>query len=158
MSDVAIAHLAPSDKRWITTIANWYLKEWDTPIERTFSRLENQSREGVLFQLVATREDNIVATVGLCNHVNLTKTHEKYSHFMPWVALLYTDERHRKRGVGQLLLQEIDRKAVEMGLNLIYLYTFTAESLYAKCGWKEMGRVEYKGHDTVIMKKRLNQS
>ena len=42
-----------------------------------------------------------------------------------------------------------------MGLPAIYLYTFTAESLYTKCGWKTIDKVSYKGYGTVIMQKEI---
>ena len=155
MDKITIRRLEPSNKDYIRIIANWYFEEWNTPIEKTFSRLENQPGEDVLFQLVATKEDQLIATVGLGNKVNLIKVHKRYEHLKPWVALLYTQEADRKQGVGQLLLEEINRQAKAIALKEIYLYTFTAESLYTKCGWKEIDRAQYKGHDTVIMKKQF---
>ena len=59
------------------------------------------------------------------------------------------------KGFGTMLLNQIEHCAKERGLTKIYLYTFTAESLYRRCGWKELDRVMYKDHDTVIMEKML---
>ena len=75
--------------------------------------------------------------------------------FKPWVALLYTDKDYRNQGLGRLLLEQLEHCAQESKLSKIYLYTFTAESLYRRCGWKQIERVVYKDKDTVVMEKEL---
>jgi N-acetylglutamate synthase-like GNAT family acetyltransferase len=81
--------------------------------------------------------------------------HERFRNLKPWVALLYIEQKYRRLGGGKLLLEEIERQAREIKQNEIYSYTFTAESLFVKCGWNEVDRVKYKGYDTVILKKEI---
>jgi GNAT superfamily N-acetyltransferase len=154
-SEILINKLEPTDKDLILKIANWYFDEWNTPIDKTIHRLTNQPNEDVLFQLVLTKENNVIATGGLCNNVGILKVHEKFNKFKPWVALLYTENSYRHQGLGKLLLEQLEWFAKESKLAKIYVYTYTAESLYRRCGWTQIERVNYKDHDTVVMEKDI---
>ncbi|MGD8426824.1 MAG: GNAT family N-acetyltransferase [Balneolaceae bacterium] len=154
-SEIKIEKLDPSDEDSIRKIAHWYFDEWDTPIEKTLWRLSNQPSQDTLFQLVLSSNQKVVATGGLCNNVNIYKVHPRLKKFSPWIGLLYTQKEYRNNGLGTMLLKEIERCAAENDLNKIYLYTFTAESLYQRGGWKEIDRVMYKDHDTAVMEKVL---
>jgi len=155
VSEIKIEKLDPTDEDSIQKIAHWYFDEWDTPIEKTLRRLSNQPNQDTLFQLVLSSNQRIVATGGLCNNVNIYKVHPKLKKFSPWIGLLYTQKEYRNKGFGSILLKEIERYAIEKDLNKIYLYTFTAESLYQRGGWKEIERIIYKDHETVVMEKNL---
>ena len=122
---------------------------------RTPSYWTNQPNEDVLFQIVLSKENKVIATGGLCNNVGILKDYEKFNKFKPWVALLYTEKSYRNKGLGKLLLEQIEWLAKENKLSKIYVYTFTAESLYSRCGWTQIERVNYKDHDTVVMQKDL---
>ncbi|WP_020533264.1 GNAT family N-acetyltransferase [Flexithrix dorotheae] len=152
---INIRKLDPYDLPAITKIANWYQEEWETPKERTISRLTNQPSEDVLFQLVLSLDGVVVGSGGVGNEVSIFREYENLRIYQPWVALLYIDEDYRNRGFGKMLLDEIENCARQQQLEKLYLYTFTAESLYKKCGWKEIERVIYKGHDTVVMEKEI---
>lgn len=155
MSEITIQKLSPTDKILINQIAQWYLSEWAIPIDITIHRLSNPSNDDVLLQLVLSKNNIPAATGGLYNKVGLLKEHERFQKFKPWVALLYTNTNNRNQGLGHLLLNKIEEEAKKTGLKNIYLFTFTAENLYKRAGWKEMERVNYRGNDTVVMKKFL---
>ena len=153
--EIVINKLDPTDMGLILKIANWYSNEWNTPIDKTIHRLTKQSNEDVLFQLVLTKENKVIATSGLCNNVNILKQYKKFNKFKPWVALLYVEKSNRNQGWGKLLLEQIEWCAKEEKLAEIYAYTSTAESFFRKCNWTQIERVNYKDHDTVIMEKGL---
>jgi GNAT superfamily N-acetyltransferase len=153
--NVTIRKLDASEDELILKIANWYFEEWDTPIEKTVQRLKSQPNDDTLFQLVLSVENKVVATGGLCNNVNILNVHQELGKFKPWLALLYTEKNSRNNGLGKILLEQIEKCASEEKLTDIYLYTFTAESLYKRSGWIEINSVNYKNHRTVIMKKEL---
>jgi len=154
-AEIKIDCLDFNDKDKINTIANWYFDEWSTPKEKTFNRLESQPNDDVLVQVIATKQNQLLGTAGLANQVNLIKVHERFKFYKPWVALIYTDKLYRRQGIGKLMLEEIEKHAKKNNLKEIYLYSFTAESLYIKCGWKTIDRVSYKEHNTAIMKKEF---
>ena len=155
MSGLTIEKLDPSNQNEINRIAGWYHTEWKIPIEKTTERLLNQDPNDVLFQLVLKKNNTPIATGGLYNIVGILFEHERFRKFKPWVALLYTTPENRHCGYGAQLLSEIEIIAKKTGIPCLYLYTFTAEALYLKNGWKPMERVIYKGHNTVIMSKEI---
>lgn len=153
--EIKITRLNSEDRDLVGQIADWYFDEWNIPRTTTIDRLANQPNNDVLFQLVLTKDSKPIATGGLYNKVGLLNDHKKFNHFKPWVALLYTEQHNRNQGIGQILLREIEVGAKEMKLSTIYLFTFTAETLYKRAGWAPIERVSYKGHDTVVMEKKI---
>jgi GNAT superfamily N-acetyltransferase len=152
---ISIRKLDSTDEETILKIARWYLEEWNIPTDKTIQRLKNQPSEDIIFQLVLYENNKAVATGGLYNQVGVLQVHEHLKKYGPWVAVLYVDKSHRNNGLGEMLLNEIEQCARKNNRTKIYLYTFTAEALYKRCGWKEIERVVYKGHDTVVMEKDL---
>ena len=155
MEEISFYKVQSNNNSLIEIIANWYLNEWNIPIEYTFKRLSNIPNDDVIFQLILLKENEPIATGGLYNRVGLLNFHPKYQKFGPWVALLYTVEKKRNLGFGEKLLYKIEDISKEMDLNKIYLHTFSAEQLYLKNNWIPIERVAYKGHLTVIMEKAL---
>ncbi len=154
-SNIAVQQLNPSNQLLINQIATWYYQQWQTPLERTVQRLTHPSEDDVLFQLVLSINNEVVATGGLGHQVGLLKEYPQYDCYGPWVTLLYTTVTYRNRGLGTHLLQQIEDKAKTHKLSKIYLYTDTAEALYLRCGWQPIHRVTYKGNPTVLMEKVL---
>ncbi len=152
---INIRKLEPTEKDLILKIAEWYHEEWQTPIEKTLQILGNQVDDDLIFQLILMKDNKLIATGGLCNNANILNFHAKLHVFGPWVALLYTDKHYRRLGYGEKLLHQIELKAKDNNLKKIYLYTFTAERLYIRCGWRTIDKVEYKNHETVIMEKEM---
>jgi GNAT superfamily N-acetyltransferase len=103
--------------------------------------------------LVLYKNNQPIATGGLYHNVGILHEHEKFKKLGPWVALLFTEKNYRNQKFGELLLNEIENNSKNLGYNKIYLFTFTAEGLYLRNGWKPLERVIYKGHETVVMKK-----
>jgi len=153
--EIEIRKINTTDKGFIDQAAIWYLQEWSIPIERTIQRLSTQTKDDVLFQLAFYKNGKPIATGGLYNNVGLLHEHEKFKKLGPWIALLYTEPNSRNQKCGQTLLQEIEKNSKNLGYKEIYLYTFTAESLYLRNGWKPLEQVIYKGNDTVVMKKEI---
>lgn len=155
MTDIKCQFVRPDDTETIELIAGWYFDEWAIPRERTISRLKNHPNEDILFQVILKQGNNPIATGGLYNNVGILQVHPKYKELSPWVALLYTSREYRNNGFGTKLLEEIKEAARERQISTLYLYTFTAEILYIRNGWTVMERVDYRGQDTVVMKKEI---
>jgi GNAT superfamily N-acetyltransferase len=73
----------------------------------------------------------------------------------PWLAALYVAPEFRKRGVASALIRAIEQHARDVGCEELYLYTVTAESLYARLGWIARDRFESNGEQFVLMARRL---
>ncbi len=79
-----------NEKNLIELIADWYLKEWDIPVEQTCKRLANLLNDNAIFQLLLLKDNGPLATRGLYNKIGLLNVHPKSLKFKPWVALLFT--------------------------------------------------------------------
>jgi GNAT superfamily N-acetyltransferase len=145
----------PDNLHEIQLIAEWYFKEWNIPKETTIGKISSYNGEKIPFQLLMKMDGSPIATGGVYNHVGLLDYDPRYKKYGPWLALVYTSPENRKKGYGAILCEKIQDLSKEFGLNEIFLFTFTAESLYKKLGWQEIERLNYKGKDTVIMKKEL---
>jgi GNAT superfamily N-acetyltransferase len=156
MSSLTFTRLAPTDTATIKLIAHWYLNEWSIPPKDTIQSLSNFPKTGIPFQMVMSLGGKPIATGGVYNKVNLLKVEPRFEAYGPWLAVIYTSKGHRQKGFGTLLCKKIDEIAKGMGVKEMFLYTQTAESMYRKLGWSEMERIEYKGKDTVVMRRRLN--
>ncbi|MEQ8810292.1 MAG: GNAT family N-acetyltransferase [Imperialibacter sp.] len=152
-----ILQLQATDQELIQQIAEWYLAEWEIPVERTTKRLATHpSNNDVLFQFLLLVGDKPAATGGLSSHVGLLEAYPRLQIYKPWVSLLYTTEDYRNQGLGSQLLERIEAESLKLGYEQLYLHTFTAESLYKRLGWQEIELVDYKSHKTVVMTKQLN--
>jgi GNAT superfamily N-acetyltransferase len=153
---VAIETLGEGNLKHIHTIATWYNTEWKAPVETTINKLSRQKENNILFQLTLTMNGVLAATGGLYHQPNLLLVYpELQTKYGPWVATLYTDPAFRNKGLGATLLSHIEKKGKEAGYNQLYLYTFTAERLYKRNGWQALETLDYKGHETVVMKKEV---
>jgi GNAT superfamily N-acetyltransferase len=152
---ITIRPLDAGETEVIRQIACWYETEWGTPVEKTIQRLSNVPGKDVIFHLVLRMDDEVVAAGGLWNDVNIFGFHEKLKKFRPWVAAIYTQESYRNRGLGSLMLEHIEERAIALGLEKLYLYTYSANQLYEKYGWKPIDSVEYRGHETAVMEKLI---
>lgn len=87
--------------------------------------------------LVAKEADEIVGTVQLALDVPENQPHRAD------VAKMLVLRRMRRRGVGALLMREVEMAALELGKTLLVLDTSSeeAERLYRRLGWQPFGTV-----------------
>ena len=73
----------------------------------------------------------------------------------PWLAALYVAPEFRNRGIASALVGAIEQHARSVGCGELYLYTITAESLYAKLRWTVRDRFDSNGEKFVLMARTL---
>jgi len=73
----------------------------------------------------------------------------------PWLAAVLTLPAHRGNGVASALVQRIVRRAHELGLAALYLYTSDQQQWYANKGWKPLRETELNGIAHTVMTLRL---
>lgn len=121
-NETTILNLESSDVELIKIISEWYYNEWKIPLEITKEKLSKQHSNGVRFQLVLKREEEIIATGGLYDKVSLLVMYPKFNTLNPWVALLYVHPIHRGKRYGAQLLKEIETISKKIGFHKIYLF------------------------------------
>lgn len=147
--------ITPDDQIFIDQIAAMYLAEWDIPMQVTIDRLTNLPLNAIPFHIVLLINDKPAATAGVHHDVGLLKVEPRFSHLGPWVSLVYTLPEFRKQGLGALMCTYLEDHARSLGVEILYLYTATAEKLYQRLNWIPDERFIYKGLDTVLMWKKL---
>lgn len=155
MANIEYQIVKPEDSERIEQIAQWYLEEWNIPLQKTTEKITKLSVDNFEFQILMTLDNRPVATGGLYNHVGLLDKEPKFKIYENWLALVYTDTEIRGKGLGTLICQHIQNHSKSLGLKEIYLFTHTAESLYKRLGWTQLERLGLEGRDIVIMRKEL---
>ena len=73
----------------------------------------------------------------------------------PWLAALVVDRAARGRGHSRTLVKFIEDFARANGVETLWLFTWSAEGLYAKLGWRAVERLNRNGREIVVMSKDL---
>lgn len=127
---------------------------FSSPWSRTAFEMEIGGENRYAYYLVARDEDKIVGYLGawlIVNEAHITN-----------IAVRPT---YRRRGIGELLMTEFFQKADQRKIDAVTLEVrvsnYTAQALYRKLGFKEMGiRPKYyqdNQEDALIMWKILNE-
>jgi GNAT superfamily N-acetyltransferase len=158
MSTIFYTHILPEDYEQIERIAGWYLSEWNISEETTRSKTIQLNKERNELQVLMYVNNEPVATGGIYTHVGLLEREPRFKVHEHWLALVYTKPEHRGKGYGAQLCKYLLDYAKEEGLNELYLFTHTAESLYRRLGWQETERLALGGKEIVVMKMPLQTS
>jgi GNAT superfamily N-acetyltransferase len=77
----------------------------------------------------------------------------------PWLASVLVLPRFRGKGYSALLVRRVEEEAA-LSATRLWLYTWSAETVYAKLGWHRVGpsRDEARGIDVILMKRDLSGS
>ncbi len=131
--------------------AEWgYLHPGETLEEHT-ERLEACcGRNEVPTVVVAISDGELLGSAML-----LSSDLDTHPNLTPWLAGLYVVEESRGEGVGSALAERIAAEATSLGFPRLYLYTSTAESLYARLGFSVLERCDYHGERVVVMVRDL---
>lgn len=151
--EITAHFVKPGDTALIGQIAAMYLDEWQIPLQNTIDRLSNMPEDGIPFHIVLKVNGIPVCTGGLHYDVGLVRIEPRFEPLGPWVALIYTTPAFRGQGLGAKICTMVEDRARELGLEQLYLYTATAEKLYARLGWIAGERVIYRELEAVVMRK-----
>lgn len=150
-----IAHLA-GHKEIIPTLARWFYQEWAylhpdrtlEDVERLIGERTNTTKIPVA--LVAFEGGELLGTVCLKVHDMDTRL-----DLTPWLAGLYVTAPWRRKGIGTALVSAIEKKAHELQVEKLYLFTPASEGFYSRLGWHVYERTEYHGYPVTIMEKKI---
>lgn len=75
----------------------------------------------------------------------------------PWLAGVVVQPAFRGRGYATALVRRVEAFAVAASVPVLWLYTWTAEPLYARLGWHRAGlETDQKRGEVVLMTRRLS--
>ena len=150
-----ISHLT-DHKEVIPILAQWFYQEWSylhpnrtcKDVEQLISERINTDK--IPLTLVAFEGKELLGTVCLKKHDMDTRL-----DLFPWLAGLYVTSSWRRKGIGTALVSAIEKKAYELGVKNLYLYTPKSEIFYLKLGWHINQKTEYHGYPVTIMEKPI---
>ena len=108
------------------------------------------SRAGLPFGVVALRGSEVCGVAVLKR-----ESIPSHSHLSPWAAAGLVKPSLRGRGIGSMLLAELEQQAREQGFAEIHCATATSESLLQRRGWRQMERVMHEGQDLGVYQRGL---
>ncbi|MGY2047412.1 GNAT family N-acetyltransferase [Methylobacterium sp. JK268] len=73
----------------------------------------------------------------------------------PWLAGVYVVPEARRQGHAGRLVAAVEARAREAGFSTLWLYTRTAERIYARAEWITVESVRSHGKDYVLMRRDL---
>ncbi len=95
--------------------------------------------------------DRPVGTASLA-HDDLTSRPD----LTPWLAGVFVLPDCRGRGHASALVRHVEGFARAASVAELWLYTRTAEPLYARLGWQRVGLEQDKGREVALMWRRLD--
>lgn len=140
----------------VSLIAGWFYEEWSYLYpNRTRDDFEDLVRararkDKLPLALVAIESGIVTGTISLkMQRVNGSNA------YIPWVAGLYVVKEWRGKGIGAKLVEAMERKAREMGMRKLFLYTPKSERFYSRLGWCIIGHTGYRGIQVSLMEKDI---
>ena len=138
------------------TLAGWFAAEWSrpgfelNPQEIETNLKERLNRDRIPLVVLAFQQRQLVATAAL--KIQEMETHPQYQY---WLGGVYTIATARGQGHGTAVVQHSARRAAELGVADLYLYTNSHAGFYNRLGWQVIERPLYHGLTVTIMHKGL---
>ncbi|MCW8085596.1 GNAT family N-acetyltransferase [Roseococcus sp. MDT2-1-1] len=141
----------------VPTLARWMQETFGNPSGRTLAETEALFRappRGPEESFVLLLDGQPVGTASLA-HDDL----ETRRDLSPWLAGVVVQPQFRGRGFASALVRRVERFAAASGVQTLWLYTWTADALYAQLGWEYAGQ-EFepkRGIEVTLMRRTLRE-
>jgi GNAT superfamily N-acetyltransferase len=122
------------------------------PFEDVLSRAQRTSVMGLAIPrtLVLLVDGEPVATASLTEH-----DLDERPDLTPWLAGVFVAPHVRGRGYARRLVAAVEEEARTGQISTLWLYTNTAERVYARVGWRTVETVLHNGKPFALMSRDL---
>jgi GNAT superfamily N-acetyltransferase len=139
----------------VEVIARWRWEAFirDTePFEDVLRRAQRTASMGLIIPrtLVLLIDDEPVGTASLAAH-----DLEERPDLTPWLAGVFVAPHARGRGYAAQLVAAVEGEARKASILTLWLYTNTAERIYARIGWQTVEIVLHNSRPFVLMRRDL---
>ena len=134
-------------------VAGWLVEAFGHPGSRSvddMTALILAPPAGPEETFVLFEEDRPVGTASLA-----AKDLDARPDLTPWLAGVFVRPAFRGRGYATALVRQVEAFATAASVPVVWLYTSTAEPLYARLGWRRIGLEQNRGSDVVLMRRSL---
>ena len=137
----------------VTARWRWEAFVRDTePFEGVLKRAQRTASMGLAIPrtLVLLVDDVPVGTASLKAH-----DLEERLDLTPWLAGMFVAPCARGQGYAAVLIAAIEEEARKASISTLWLYTNTAEQVYARVGWRTVEIVLHDGKPFALMRRDL---
>jgi GNAT superfamily N-acetyltransferase len=137
----------------VTARWRWEAFFHDTePFEDVLRRAERTSAMGLSIPrtLVLLVDDEPVGTASLTAH-----DLDERPDLTPWLAGMFVVPEARGRGYAAQLIAAVEEEARKALVSTLWLYTNTAERVYARAGWRTIEILRHGGKPFALMRRDL---
>jgi GNAT superfamily N-acetyltransferase len=135
-------------------VAGWLVAEFGYAGSRTLDEMtalilsppRGPEESSVLFE-----QDRPVGTASL-THNDLAARRD----LTPWLAGVFVEPAYRGRGYATALVRQVETFATATAVPTLWLYTWTAEPLYARLGGRRVGLEINRAQEVVLMLRHLS--
>lgn len=75
----------------------------------------------------------------------------------PWLAGVFVTPEARGNGYAAKLVAAVENEARRQSISILWLYTTTAERIYARLEWRTVERFLHDGKPAALMRRELRQ-
>lgn len=136
-------------------VATWLVNAFGHPGGRTLEEMTSlilSPPKGPEETFVLFDQDKPVGTASLA-HDDLASRRD----LTPWLAGVFVEPSSRGRGYATALVRQVEAFASSACVTTLWLYTWTAESLYERLGWQRVGLEKDSGKEVVLMARDLSK-
>ncbi len=140
----------------LTTRWKWAAFSRDTEqFEDVLRRAQLGSAMGLIIPqtLVLLVDDQPVGTASLT-----AQDLDERPDLTPWLAGVFVVPHARGRGYAGQLITAVEQQARKASVSTLWLYTNTAERIYARAGWQTIETVQHDGKPFALMRRDLPPS
>jgi len=154
--DLLAAPLQWSLDLWGEGKAEFTAEDWRNFYSRVlaadYENWNHESNDKELLYL-ATSEDEtaIFGVIALCAFDDL----EEFRHLKPWFCAFVVREDLRGQGMGGQILAEMEKIALQFGIETVYLWTEVELTFYQKRGYEKFEQLEKPNRLLHILRKSL---
>jgi GNAT superfamily N-acetyltransferase len=80
---------------------------------------------------------------------------EERPDLTPWLAGVFVEPKSRGRGLAASLVEAVEEECRKRAIETLWLYTRTAEKIYARIGWRTVGTAQHDGKSYALMRRDL---
>lgn len=144
-------------KHYIDLVSEWIYSEFISGQIPNCSQsdikmaIEKRKIYEIPMTLVCIKNNECIGTISL-----FSNDLKKLPQLKPWIAALYVDKKFRNKGIGKLLINQIENIVKELGYNKIYLRTEKTSKYYLKLGWSKYQELKDEHNiDTIVFEKTI---
>lgn len=145
-----------SQPQHLEQLAQWHQDEWGylNPGESLGMRVERMqaylNQDAIPSMWLAIDGDELIGSAAIDECDMETRPTQT-----PWLASVFVEPRHRRRGIAATLIKHVLSEAADMKEECLYLFTSDQEAYYQQLGAELITREEYHQEQVSVMCFRL---